>query len=419
MPRLVTIVACLASSLSFSVRAADWPAFRGPTGMGVAAEKGEFPSEWGPDKNVKWKAAIPGGGNGSPIVSGGRVFLAAASPDGARRSLCCYDRTTGKLLWRRDVEYQPDEPTHRTNKYAGSTPAADGERVVVWHGSPGLFCYDFSGTELWSTDPGDVGHVWGYGSSPVIYRGRVILNFGPGDEQFVAAFDLAGGKLQWKTAEPEGRSSIRKGMVGSWSTPVIAAVDGEVQVINSMPSRVVAYDIDDGEILWSVEGLESPRGKLAYTSLMVSGEVGVALGGFHGPGLAFKLGGSGDVTGKSRLWLTEDRQPQRIGSGVIVGDYFYIGNAGPGTIQCIEVQTGKVRWTQRAGGAHWASIVFAGGLLYATNQSATTHVFRPNPDEYEEVAENTLPGDTNATPAFSDGEIFIRAGQSLYCVAAD
>lgn len=409
----VSVLGVLASA----AHAGDWPAFRGPQGNGVVIDDA-YPAQWSHDENIKWKIELPAAANGSPIVSAGRVFVACATDEGRRRILLCFDRADGSELWRRTVEFDEVAPTHKTNPYCGSTPAADGQKVVVWHGSAGLYCYDFDGNELWSNDPGDVRHVWGYGSSPVLHRGVVLLNFGPGEQSCLLAVDLKAGKTLWKTPEPGGRDDTSERLVGSWSTPVIANVDGAEQIICSMPTRVVAYDFDTGKIVWTCGGLPSERGDLVYTSPVVAGDIGVAMGGYHGPSMAFKLGGSGDVTETHRLWHAAERQPQRIGSGVIVGDWVFVANADSGTAQCIELATGREVWRARlSGGAHWGSIVLADDRLYVTNQSGTTHVFAPNPDEFELLASNALDEPSNATPAFSSGEIFIRTEAHLYCIA--
>lgn len=396
--------------------AGDWPRFRGPSGNGIADET-KLPDSWGPEQNVKWKVPLNGTGNGSPIVSNGRVFVTAATDRGSQRTLYCFDRRDGRELWRWTAEFEPGVKTHQANPYCGSTPAANGERVVVWHGSAGLYCYDFGGKLLWKTDPGDVEHIWGYGSSPVIYGNRVLLNFGPGEQSFLMAADLSTGRLLWKTEEPGGANTRSPRMVGSWSTPVVAQVQGEDQILCSMPTRVVAYDPDDGTILWTCSGLSSDRGDLVYTSPLIAGDLGVAMGGYQGPAIAFQLGGTGDVTDTGRLWQLVERQPQRIGSGVVIGDYIYMANAGPAFVQCIELKTGKEMWRERVPDNHWGSVVCADGKLYVTDQRGTTHVFRPNPERFDLIGSNSLGEPSNATPAISDGELFLRTAGHLYCIA--
>ncbi len=400
-----------------SVKAADWPAFRGPQNDGVAAET-TAPTSWSATENVKWKAPLPRPGNGSPIVAAGRVFVTSAEEaDGKGRSLYCFDATEGKQLWVQTVKYDKVKSTHKTNPYCGTTPVCDGKRVVVWHASAGLKCYDLEGTELWSRDLGEFDHIWGYGTSPILHKGNVILYTGPGTRNFVTAINLESGKTVWETDEPldaEGSRNAGGKYQGSWSTPVIVQVDGADQIVAMMTTRVNGYDPATGKVLWTCQGLRHGKGDLAYSSPVVSGDLCFVTGGFGGPAMAFKLGGSGDITDSNQLWRKE-RQPQSIGSGVAVGGYVYRPNAGPGTTDCIDPKTGEVQWTERCG-SQWASIVKVGDLLYSTDQDATTTVYKANPEEFELVAKNKLDDECNATPAVADNHLFIRTDQGLFCI---
>jgi outer membrane protein assembly factor BamB len=416
---MLRLYACLAGFVLFInsfVLAADWPAFRGPSGTGISAEK-NLPATWGPDKNILWKFELPGPSNSSPIVSAGRVFVTCAEEKGTQRNLYCIDRKSGKLVWMRSVEYSEPEQMHKTNPYCGSTPAADGKRVVVWRGSAGLYCYDFAGNELWKRDLGKFTHQWGYGSSPVLHQGRVFVSYGAGVESFMVAVSLESGDILWKQDDKGGNDSSDPPRVGSWSTPIITKVDGQDQLLCSMPARVNAYDPKTGKIIWTLGGLEGPNGKLMYTSPVISEGVAVAMAGYTGPAVGFELGGTGDVTKSNTLWSSKEKQPQRIGSGVIVDGFLYMANADGGTAQCHDIGTGEVRWrTRLAGGGHWGSTVFADGKLYATNQSGTTYVFRPNPEKFDQIAVNRMDEPTNATPAISNGQIFLKTDKSLYCI---
>jgi outer membrane protein assembly factor BamB len=415
MTRLTVALALL---LSLRAMAGDWPQFRGPFGNGVAQEN-KAPLHWGPGTNVLWQVTLPGPGNSSPIVSHGRVFITCAENEGRKRNLYCFDRRTGAQLWVRTVAFPSVEPTHQSNPYCGSTPVADGARVVVWHGSAGVFCYNFKGKELWKTDLGEVRNEWGYGSSPILHRGKIILNFGPGERAFLAALDLRTGKLLWKFDEPGGAKTLLKGNWGSWCTPIVAKVGRKDQVLCSMLTQVVACDPKTGARLWFCEGLGEALADLVYPSPVVAGGIGVAFTGWvNGPTMGFKLGGSGDVTASNRLWL--EKQTQRVGSGVVVGGNVFIVNAGPGTAQCMECQTGKVRWSERLeGGESWGSVVMAAGRLYVTSRKGVTTVFRPDPEKLEVLAMNDLGESSNATPAISDGQIFLRTDGHLYCIAED
>lgn len=388
----------------------DWPMFRGPSGDGISTEKAA-PATWAKDKNVQWRVALPQHGNGSPIVSNGRVFVTSAEDvDGARRSLYCFDRKDGKQVWVRTLDLGKREITHQTNPYCGTTPAADGKRVVVWEGSAGLHCYDFEGKELWKRDFGEFRHMWGYGTSPVIHDGKVFLNSGPGARVFVTALNLSDGKTVWEALEPsKGNNDNNEGgkPKGSWSTPLVV----KEQVLCSMPTRVVAYAAANGKLLWSCDGMRFDKGDLAYSSPVLAGDVLVATGGYNGPRLGIRLGGS-------PLWRTDSKEnPQSIGSGVVIDGLVYQPFEGPNAIDCIDPRTGKIVWREaRAGGAFWGSMVAAAGRVYVTDKGGTTVVFKPNPQKFELVARNELKEESNSTPAVSDGRIFIRTFKALYCI---
>jgi outer membrane protein assembly factor BamB len=407
--------------LAMPIGAEDWNAFRGPRGDGVSTDTG-FAQQWGPEKNIRWKAALPGPGNGSPIVSAGKVFVTCAQDpsEGKQRSLYCFDRKTGKELWVRTVDFDKVMPTHKTNPYCATTPACDGERVVVWHGSAGVFCYDLDGKQLWSRNLGEFEHIWGYASSPVIDGDRVYLNCGPGKRVFVTALDRKSGETLWENGEPgegDGQRNDAGKYMGSWSTPIVTTVDGQKQVICSLPTRVIGYDPASGKVLWYCKGLRGAKGDLSYSSPVIAGDICIATGGFGGPAIGFELGGKGDITDAARLWRRE-KNPQSIGTGVAVDGFLYRPNAGPGTIECLDIKTGETVWQDRAAGAnHWGSVVQAEGLLYIANQKGTTLVFKPNPEKYEQVAQNELDEPSNSTPAFSDGDIFLRTFGHLYSIS--
>lgn len=410
-------VLILSLSTTFAL-AADWPAFRGPKGNGVSSDTG-FPTTWGPEENVKWKFKLPAPGNSSPVVVGSNVFITCATDKGKKRTLYCLDRANGKELWSKTVEFDKDDPTHNTNPYSGSTPAVEGNRVVVFEGSAGVHCYDLDGNHQWSRDLGEFRHIWGYGSSPVFHQGRILLNCGPGERTFVTALNPENGDTLWQTDEPGGASGEAGNTTwtGSWSTPQIATVDGQDQILVSYPKRVNAYDPATGKILWTVDGL----GPLVYTSVVLGDGVGVAMGGYSGPAIGFKLGGSGNVTESNRLWHATRGNPQRIGSGIVIDGLLYMINE-PGIVQCLDVMTGEDRWAdipnkRLPGGTVWGSPVLAEGHLFVTNQKGTTIVIKPDPQSLEVVARNELNEGSNSTPALSDGEVFVRTFQHVWCLS--
>jgi len=291
--------------------------------------------------------------------------------------------------------------------------------VVVWHASAGLFCYDFDGKELWKKDLGVFEHIWGYGTSPILLDGKVILHTGPGKREFITAINLADGKTLWETEEPQKGASTFKNEAneykGSWTTPFVVKVDGKTQLLCSMPTRLVAYSPEDGRILWWCDGIRFKKGDVTYSSPVLAGDTVLAFTGYGGPTMGLKLGGKDDVTAANRLWRTNS-SPQSIGSGVAIDGFVY--HPYETLIACIKPATGDFAWKDRAKtNGLWGSIVSAGGRLYVTDRKGTTIVFKPNPEKFELIASNELGEKSNSTPAVSNGEIFIRTFKALYCIA--
>ena len=417
--RALLLTTLLLSTLLFTpTLASDWPAFRGPDRTGLSPDASP-PLTWSPTQNIKWCVPLPMPGNSSPIVSGDRVFLnCAGDHNGAQRTLFCFNRADGRLLWAQTVQYPNKEPSHPRNPYCASTPAADGQRVVVWHGSAGLHCYDYDGKELWSRNLGTFRHIWGYAASPIFHGDSIILNCGPGERSFVVAVDGRTGEVLWKTEEPGGadnQSAETGTWIGSWSTPRIAKVDGGDQVLLAMARHVNAYDPQTGKILWTCGG----TGDLAYTDIMLGDDagkpIGVAMAGYGGAAIGFKIGGRGDVTATNRLWQSSGRNPQRIGTGVVVGHDLYIANEP--YIACMDMTTGEERWKHaEPGQTFWGSVVGAGDRLYVTSQKGTTFVFAADPTQYRPLAANALGGPSNSTPALVGKQVFLRTAKGLYCV---
>jgi len=408
----LVVLSCLLSGTT-AIRAADWPAFRGPDHNGISSEA-QAPLHWSQQTNIKWKVTLPAPGNSSPVVCGDRVFLTCAQDTGgSRRSLYCFSRSDGKQLWVRTVEYNRPDPTHQRNPYCASTPTADGERVFVWHGSAGVHCYDFEGKELWSRDLGVFRHIWGYASSPIIYGDSIILNCGPGARSFVIALDRKTGRTLWQTDEPGGAEDRAPtgNWVGSWNTPVIAKVEGQDQILVSQSHHVKAYEPTTGKILWTCDG----TGDLTYADIMLGQGIAVAASGYRGPAIGFKLGGSGDVTATNRLWRAE-RPPQRVATGVVIGQYLFM--VSEPNVSCIEMATGREIWKHsEPGQTFWASIVAVGDRLYVTSQKGVTIVFAADPKEFRLLASNDVGERSNSTLAISDGQIFLRTFESLYCIS--
>jgi outer membrane protein assembly factor BamB len=423
-----------------AARADNWPAWRGADGQGQCSEK-EVPLTWSAKENVRWKVKLPDEGTSTPIVWGDRIFLTQASEKSLwpakggkggqggpaiakKRSLWCLDRATGKIVWQKDVIYDEKESTHPTNPYCSASPVTDGERIVVSHGSAGMYCYDFSGKELWNYQVGKLEHDWGNASSPILYGDLVIQWCGPGERVFLLAVNKKTGAKVWQHDEP---STEAKDYVGSWSTPIIAKVKGQDQLILGIAKTPKSTDPKNGSLkgidpktgkeLWACAGL----GPCVYASPLFArtsqGEdIAVQFSGFSGPALAVKLGGTGDIT-KERLWHHKEKNPQRIGSGVIVGEHIYMLPES-GTPQCFELKTGKQVWeiSERPGGGAWGSMVHADGRLYICDRGGNTMVFAADPKKFELLATNRINEHVDASIVISGGDILIRSFKHLWCI---
>ena len=382
----------------------------------------DLPTKWSKTENVKWRVPLPEPGNSTPIVVGDRVFVTQAVKD--QRRLMCFARGDGKLLWEAGVTTKEKEPTHATNPYCSASPVSDGERVIASFASDGLYCYDLQGKELWRRD--DLGrqiHIWGNGSSPIIHGELCYLNFGPGETTYLLAVDKKTGKTVWKKDEDTsygkagpGADAAKGGAtyIGSWSSPVFMKVDGTDQLLLSWPNRLAAYDPATGEEIWSSGGLNP----LVYTDPIYEKDVVVAMGGFNGKAIAVRAGGKGDVTESHKVWHNP-KSPQRIGTGVAREGHIYIHND-PGIAQCISIATGAEVWAERLKGPaktgqNWSSVMLSADKCYTINQGGDCFVFSAKPN-FEMISVNSLGERSNSSIVPSNGELFIRTHQALWCI---
>ena len=404
------------------VGAANWPEWRGPDGNHVTPEK-NLPTEWSGTRNIRWKVALPDRGNSTPIVWGDHIFVTQAIEKENRRTLMSFDREKGKLLWQSGTVFNEKEETHPENPYCAASPVTDGKIVVATFGSAGVFCYDFNGKELWKRDLGPQKHTWGNASSPILHGDLVILFHGPGPSSQLLAMNKMTGATVWKVMLPEpvpgertdGFAGKGPGVVGSFSTPTLVPTGQRDELIISLPQFLKAFDPKSGRELWTCDGLNP----LIYTSAIHGEGLVVAMGGYFGGTMAVKLGGSGDVTKTHRVWHEQRAKKGRIGSGVVFDGYVYVQNQ-DGIAECLELQSGKTVWTERLRGAgakseSWSSLVRSGDRLYAVNQSGDVFVLKASP-KFELIASNSVGEPSNSSLAVSNGELFLRTHQSLWCI---
>jgi hypothetical protein len=397
------------------VAAADWPQFRGPGGLGVAAKETGLPIEWDDQTNLAWKVELPGPGSSSPIVVGDRVLVtcysgygtgAGGDPSALRRHLHCFDRG-GKLLWKKDVAAAGKEapysgPYITKHGYASSTPASDGKSVYVYFGTTGVIAYDLNGKERWHQSVGSSTDGWGSGSSPVIYKDLVIVNAGiEGGALIALARDT--GKPVW----------VAKGLGRTWSTPAIVEVAGRQELVVYLPSEVCGYDPDKGTKRWSCPGTED-----FYVVPEVVADRGIvyAIGGRDNVALAVKAGGMGEV---KPIWRIT--KGSNVSSPLLLDGYLYYAHESGGIIYCVKAADGTVQYTQRLNPPTdliYASATAGDGKIYYVSRSDGVYVLEASP-KYKLLAHNQFKNDTsvfNASPAIADGRLYLRSDRYVYCI---
>jgi outer membrane protein assembly factor BamB len=415
--RLMLSILVMSLVILPAARAEDWPCFRGPGRQGISQEKG-VPTQWSATSNVRWKTAIPGEGWSSPIVSGDRVFVTTALEDGVSLHLICLDRTSGKIAWDKEIAKQKAGHKSDQNSYATSTPATDGQRVYVVACDGRILAVSMDGTVEWTNSDFDYYSEHGLAISPVLYGDLVIVCFDwsspgadtkvgwqiPWDKAVILAVDKNTGKVRWKGS----RGSSRIAHV----VPQIATVDGQDQLVSGAGNVVQGFDLKTGERLWTV----SSPGEGVVPSVVVGDGLAFTASGFGESRVcAVRLGGGrGDVTKTHTVWESREDVP-KMSSMLYVSSRLYLATE-TGVVKCMKGATGEVLWRQRLRGPFSASPVWADGKVYFLSEKGTTTVVEEGP-QFKVVATNELGEKCCASPAISQGNIFIRTEKTLYCIA--
>ncbi|MBI4903936.1 MAG: PQQ-binding-like beta-propeller repeat protein [Acidobacteria bacterium] len=462
----------LCSLFGLSLFAADWPQLRGPHGSGLCPSCGRLPTEFGPQKNVLWKTALPEG-KSSPVLVGNRIFLTAAEGDDL--ITMCLSRVTGQVQWRRSIRAAKRETQHTLNHRAAPTPVTDGKRVFVFFADFGLAAYDVDGDPLWQFPLGPFNSQHGIVASPVYADGRVVLVCDQDTDAFILAVDAITGKLAWKTP---------RHVINGYSTPIIHRPDrGVTQVIAPGSYQLTAYSIVDGEQIWFARGLTcQPKsaptiagdtlyfngwttgndagqqvdlppfaeviaaadanrdGKLAPVELPKPWQptgtwraVDLDRDGFlnerewtffrtrrasRNAMLAVRLGGSGDVTDTHVLWRFEKSLPDVPAPLVYNNVVFLFRNGGIATT--LDARSGKLLKQARLTGAledYYASPIGVDGKVYIATEQGKVVVLRAAGD-WEILAINDFESGIFATPAIAEGRLYIRTRNALYAVGS-
>ena len=388
-----------------SLRAENWPMWRGPRLDGTSAEQG-LPTKWSATENIVWRTELPGEGHASPIVWGEKVFTVASKTGTEERLLLCLDGKTGAILWQTVVLQSGAEQIHRLNSRASSTPATDGERVFTAfldNREVVVAAHDFAGKPLWQERPGAFASKHGFCSSPILFQDKVIVNCDHDGDGYIVAFARADGRELWRIDRPN--------KTRSYCVPIIREVAGRTQMVLSGSKCVTSYDPQTGKLLWIIDGpTEQFVASLVFND---RAQLFFLTAGFPEHHiLAIRPNGSGNVTDSAVAWRTT-RGAAYVPSPISAGDWFLV-TSDSGIAHCFAAKSGDLAWQERLGEQH-ASIVLADGLAYFLNDAGVMNVVRPGPT-FELVAKNELGERCYASPAISEGQIFLRTEKALLCI---
>jgi outer membrane protein assembly factor BamB len=432
---LCTLVLLGAASLTAQPRpGSPWPHWRGPAHTGVAETA--VPLTWSDAQNLRWKIEVPGRGFSTPVVAGDRLFLTTAIPTGKRTAVpeagrggrgagggtgageehrlevIAVDRATGKVAWRRTAAtVTPHEGYHRLyGSFASNAPATDGERVYAFFGSHGLYAYDVDGNLVWQADPGirmNMRLAFGEGSGVVLDTGRIYLQYDHQGEGAIVALRAADGQEQWRAPRDD---------TSSWSTPLVVEHAGRKQLVVTADTKVRAYDVDTGKVVWEVAGL----GMNPIPQPVQFRDTVIVMTGFREPRLmAVRLGRTGDLTGTDAVVWETTRGTSYTASPALHDGSLYVFSDN-GLLSVFDAATGEPRYLQARlpkPYANKASPLVANGRVYLATEEGDVVVVAIGP-ELKVLATNTLSDQAFiASPIAAGDTLYLRSRTHLFAIA--
>ena len=395
-----------------ALTAETWPQFRGPEGNGISSAK-EVPTVWSETKNISWKTAIPGKGHSSPVILKDNIWLTTALNDGKSRNVLTFDVKSGKLIRNKTLfTVEKPERCHKGNSYATPTPVLEADRVYVTFGSAGTACLSAeTGEVIWQrTDFKVTYYDVGAASSPTIYKDKLIMIF-DGDnksERFVTALDKMTGKTIWRTDRVFTAEQLKR-MVHSSCIPHAITVEGKDQIICPGGKMVTAYDPETGKEIWTCK-YESwsvvPRPLYAEGLLYICAGVIKPIMLCINP-----AGAKGNITKSDNIvWQTKKMVPN-MPSPLYINDRFYTMTSAK--LACRKPKTGEIIWNKRISGQTEASPAYADGNIYLFNKNGGCTVVKAS-DNFQPVCTNKLESGCFASPAIIDKSLIVRTVTHLY-----
>jgi outer membrane protein assembly factor BamB len=407
----------LCSSASFS--ASVWPEFRGPTGQGIIVGGDKLPLKWSETEGVTWKTPIHGRAWSSPVSDGTRIWLTTATTNGTELFAVSLDFKSGRIL--HDLKlFTVAKPqyAHPFNTYASPTPVLEGSRVYVTFGAPGTACLDAgTGKTMWERRDLECNHFRGAGSSPVIFKNLLIMNFDGSDFQYVIALDKTTGETVWKTNRsldfkdltPEGKPQADGDWRKAFSTPLIYDFGSGPILISHGSKAVYGYEPLTGKELWHVEEQKTHSGSGRPSA--GHGMIFVSMGHSKSELWAIKPGGKGDVTDSHVAWKVKRNVPTRS-SPILVGDLIFMADDG-GIASCLDAKTGGQKWNERIGGNYSAAPIATRDRIYFFAEDGKTTALAAAP-EFKILATSQLGDGFMAVPAVIDNSLILRSRTHLY-----
>ncbi len=386
---------------SMLCRAENWPRFRGPAGTGVTEEQ-NLPVKWSAEENVTWKTELPQDDKtvASPIVFGNYVFVATGIQGKPEHHILCINRADGKILWDTSVPLGPRKDMDKRAGRAPCTPCTDGTNVFAAFASGKVACLDMDGRIVWQKDLPSWEFDCSMGNSPLLYGDTLILINDPkkNTEARFLAYDKKTGEL---------KISVERADAGfAHSTPILIKVDGKDQLIVAAAKAVQGIDPMTGQVIWFCS-FGGETASPAYDGGLIYSDNGRGRGG-----ATIKPGGTGDVT--ATALKTKFSNKSDLGSPVVLGSYVYRQQGE--ILQCMELETGKIVYTNAVSGANSWSSPFAArdGKVYVGN-AGKCYVIKAGPIP-EVISINDLGEDCETSAAVSDGQLFLRGTKHLWCI---
>ena len=397
---------------------AQWPQFRGPDGVGIAASR-NLPVTWSESTNVRWRTAIHGRAWSSPVILDSEIWVTTATPDGRELSVLTVNAGDGKIVRDQKV-FQVEKPQegHPFNSYASPTPVAEPGRVYVNFGSAGTAALDSrTGKTIWQRTDLECHHFRGPGSSPILFRNLLIMHFDGIDVQYVVALDKETGKTVWKTPRsidfkdltPEGKPTADGDFRKAFATPHIMDVQGRPLLISLGGKAAYAYEPMTGKEVWRLEHRDSHTA--STRPVTGHGLFFYATGWETSRVLAVKPEGRGDITATNVVWQFTRAVPMKP-SLLLAGDLIFMVNDN-GIVTCVEAKTGTQVWQSRIGGTFSASPLYAAGRVYLFDEDGKATVIEAG-REFKLLAENLLDNGFMASPAVLGDALILRTTMDLY-----